>query len=549
VYDLRILNCNNSYDPTLNRSTKTIIGAAGTMHDQSWYDGETHWIAERHTRIKGNRRPGTITSKTGWKNWCAPYGDTNEQIHKEVFFPMFDEYDTYAFTMPRREDNLTYKQFEHAFDYVWNFEPRTLFDHYYDGKLFYADHHQSHAVYAYLQSGFTECDILAVDGGAAKFTTFWCDSSQRISNLTEFFNLGRTWLAVTSAVGWEMSGKKRFWQENETGKVMGMAGYGKINYGMYSLLQTLLAEGGDHTNLADHEHRVIKYAEERGVSAWDLSATMQKLNNDEVEALVRNRKSSDNICLSGGVAYNGYMNEILTKVYDNVYVPPAVGDEGQSVGIYMMADYVINNNVHIPKVYAGVEHEVKEEIFVGMKYKRMRWDDLYEFVADSIANGAIVGWYQGRSESGNRALGNRSILADPRNPHIKQIINEKVKLREDFRPFAPSVLIEDYMDWFDTNQPSPYMSRIMPVREEKREIIPGVTHVDGTARIQTVDKSFNEKYWNLINEFKKCTGVPMVLNTSFNCQEPIVETPEEALATFKRVGLDILVIENYVVVK
>ena len=149
-------------------------------------------------------------------------------------------------------------------------------------------------------------------------------------------------------------------------------------------------------------------------------------------------------------------------------------------------------------------------------------------------------------QSGNRALGNRSILADPRNADIKNIINSKIKLREDFRPFAPSVLEEHYNEYFDTNQPSPYMSRIMPVISDA---IPGVTHVDGIARIQTVTREFNERYYNLINEFYKITGVPMLLNTSFNCQEPIVETPENAIATFNKCGLDILVIGDYIVRK
>jgi len=201
----------------------------------------------------------------------------------------------------------------------------------------------------------------------------------------------------------------------------------------------------------------------------------------------------------------------------------------------MHADYTQNGNVHIPDVYAGLEYEYKGKEKVNLKE-----------VAQAIADGKIVGWFQGKSESGNRALGNRSILADPRNLKIKDIINSKIKLREDFRPFAPSVLEEHYKQYFDTNQPSPYMSRIMPVISDQ---IPGVTHVDGTARIQTVTRDFNQIYYDLIHEFYKITGIPMLLNTSFNCQEPIVETPEDALATFNKCGLDILVINEYIVKK
>jgi carbamoyltransferase len=167
-------------------------------------------------------------------------------------------------------------------------------------------------------------------------------------------------------------------------------------------------------------------------------------------------------------------------------------------------------------------------------------------VAQAIADGKIVGWFQGKSESGNRALGNRSILADPRNPNIKDIINQTIKMREDFRPFAPAVLEEHYKEYFDTKLPSPYMSRICKVKSDK---VPGITHVDGTARIQTVNKTDNEKFYKLLLEFWCITGVPMLLNTSFNCREPIVETPNQAIKTFQRTALDLLVIGDYIIRK
>ena len=246
-------------------------------------------------------------------------------------------------------------------------------------------------------------------------------------------------------------------------------------------------------------------------------------------------KTCENLCIAGGVAYNGYVNENFTKHYTKVHVPPAPGDEGQSLGTYMHADYILNNNVHIPDVYAGKDYD-----FVGDEKV-----DIKE-VAQAIADGKVVGWFQGKSESGNRALGNRSILADPRNPDIKDIINTNIKKREDFRPFAPSVLEEHYKEYFDTSQPSPYMSRIVKVKSDK---IPGVTHIDNTARIQTVNREQNQKFYDLINEFYKITGIPMLVNTSFNCQEPIVETPQEAINTFNKTGMDILVINDYIMRK
>jgi carbamoyltransferase len=267
----------------------------------------------------------------------------------------------------------------------------------------------------------------------------------------------------------------------------------------------------------------------------DVAYTLQKFTEQLIEEYVFPLKTCNNLCVAGGVAYNGYVNEQFTTHWTNVHVPPAAGDEGQALGTYMHADYTQNNNVHVPSVYSGLEYN-----YVGKE----KVD--FKEVAQAISDGKIVGWFQGKSESGNRALGNRSILADPRNPKIKDIINSKIKLREDFRPFAPSVLEEHYKEYFDTNQSSPYMSRIMPVISDA---IPGVTHVDGTARIQTVTREFNERYYDLINEFYKITDVPMLLNTSFNCQEPIVETPEDAIATFNKCGLDILVIGDYIVRK
>lgn len=195
----------------------------------------------------------------------------------------------------------------------------------------------------------------------------------------------------------------------------------------------------------------------------------------------------------------------------------------------------------------GVQQEYSAAtLFEGLKYEKKDIKEIQKEVAQAIADGAVVGWFQGRSESGKRALGNRSILADPRNPEIKDYINRKIKKREDFRPFAPSVLIEYYKEYFNTPAPEPYMSRVMEVISDK---IPGVTHVDGTARIQTVERSVNERYYDLINEFYKITGIPMLLNTSFNCHEPIVETPIHAVDTFKRTKLDLLVINDYIVRK
>ena len=313
-------------------------------------------------------------------------------------------------------------------------------------------------------------------------------------------------------------------------KLMGLVGYGSFSDYYYNVFETILA--GPITEKKQKHFKEIKINE---YGKYDLAHTLQVFTEDLIKKYVYPLKTCDNFCIAGGVAYNGYLNEQFTKHYENVYIPPAVGDEGQALGVYQHADYVLNKNKHKTETFAGREYE-----YIGNSIMNI------EDVAQEIANGKIVGWFQGKSESGNRALGNRCILADPRNPKIKDIINHTIKKREDFRPFAPAVLEEHYQEYFDTNSPSPYMSRICKVKSDK---VPGITHRDNTARIQTVNKQFNEKFYNLINEFYKITGIPMLLNTSFNCHEPIVESPEDAIRTFKKTELDILVINNWIIRK
>mgnify|MGYP001991416304 FL=1 len=317
-------------------------------------------------------------------------------------------------------------------------------------------------------------------------------------------------------------------------KLMGKVGYGKYSEYYYNIFETIL--NGPITEKKQKHFQHIKLD-----NIDDLAHTLQKFTIDKIKEFVYPLKSCDNLCIAGGVAYNGYMNEEFTKHYENVFVPPAVGDEGQAIGVYQHADYMINYNVHKTETFAGKEYDTLPDVW-PYKYEHADYKD----IAQAIADGKIIGWFQGKSESGNRALGNRSILADPRNPNIKEIINDTIKLREDFRPFAPAVLEEHYKEYFDTRLPSPYMSRICKVKTDK---VPGITHIDNTARIQTVNKEFNEKFYNIINEFYKITGIPMLLNTSFNCREPIVETPEHAIRTFKRTALDILVINDRVICK
>ena len=496
-----------------------IFAVALNLHDHNTYDGVFHNQRERFTRFKHNL-PYHAEAYDHQSDILNP-GDyrLNDEFVKE-YWKKTD--DILAFT-------YTYGGVRMCRDIlpqdVFDYEPKKLWDHYYKDGIYFIDHHQSHAAYAFLNSGYEKSDILAIDGIGSKYRCVFFDKDENLIDLSDKLPIGWLWNHMSNLTGFGTLGAS---------KLMGKVGYGKYSEYYYNIFETIL--DGPITEKKQKHFQHIKLD-----NIDDLAHTLQKFTIDKIKEHVYPLKTCDNLCIAGGVAYNGYMNEEFTKHYENVFVPPAVGDEGQAVGTYMHADCVINNNIHKSETFAGIEYDTLEDVW---PYKYEKAD--YKKIAQEIADGKIVGWFQGKSESGNRALGNRSILADPRNPDIKDIINHTIKMREDFRPFAPAVLEEHYKEYFDTRLPSPYMSRICKVKSDK---VPGITHVDNTARIQTVNKKFNEKFYNIINEFYKITGIPMLLNTSFNCREPIVESPKHAINTFKRTELDILVINDKVIIK
>ena len=488
-----------------------IVSVAVNIHDHNTYNGEFHYLAERYTRKKHNLNP---------TNPHDP--EPSREFFREHFLPNYNNKDhMFAFTCSNLGQEFVRDLLEDTLPDLsfLDFNPTNLWDYYKTDDYYYIDHHQSHAAYAFLSSGFKQSDVLAIDGRGWQFNCIFTDKDGNITNLSDKVSIGGLWNRLSQDIGFSYLG---------AGKTMGLAGFGEYDNEIHDMIDAYMA--APNHRLPDGSSKILKR-----VPKENVAFTLQIYTENLIKKHVYPLKSCDSVCLTGGVAYNGYVNEQFTKHYTNVHIPPAVGDEGQSLGTYMHAEYTQNNIIHVPNVYAGREYN-----YVGDEKVNITE------VVRAIADGKIVGWFQGKSESGNRALGNRSILADPRNPKIKDIINSKIKLREDFRPFAPSVLVEHYKEYFDTTQPSPYMSRIMPVTSDA---IPGVTHVDGTARIQTVQREFNPRYYDLINAFYALTGVPMLLNTSFNCQEPIVETPEDAIATFNKCGLDILVIGDYIVRK
>ena len=529
------------------------MAVALNLHDHNTYDGVWHNQRERQTRFKHNL-PYRAEAYAHQSDILNP-GDyrLNDEFTKEYFKKPDDGVlaFTYTYGGVRISKDELLETVLKGHDEIFDWQPKKLWDHYYKDDIYFIDHHQSHAAYAFINSGFEEADCLAIDGIGNRYRCCFFDKHGTMTDLSNILPIGWLWNHMSNLTGFGTLG---------AGKLMGLSAYGRNNDYFYEIFETILA--GPITE--KKQEKFEEYIDLNRYRKEDLAFTLQKFTMDKIREFVHPLQSSHNLCVAGGVSYNGYMNEAFTKRWKNVHVPPAVGDEGQALGAYQHADYVLNGNKHVVDTYSGKAYdwEPTEDERINDQNMYERWSSGKGFqwgyealfweplnmteVAQQIADGKTVGWFQGKSESGNRALGNRSILADPRNPDIKEIINSSIKMREDFRPFAPAVMEEHYQEYFDTNQPSPYMSRIMPVKSDK---IPGVTHVDGTARIQTINREQNEKYYDIINEFYKVTGIPMLLNTSFNSQEPIVEEPWHAIRTFRETAIDILVINDWMLIK
>jgi carbamoyltransferase len=291
----------------------------------------------------------------------------------------------------------------------------------------------------------------------------------------------------------------------------------------------------------------------------DMAASVQRVTEEVIFHLLRHlhqKTGLDKVCIAGGVAQNSVANGKITRntPFKHVYIPSA----GHDAGISMGAAYYVYNHLLKQKradpvfsAYTGSSFTNEEIISLldtrGIEYRKLDDEQLYDHVTNCLINAGVVGWFSGRSEFGPRALGGRSIIADPRRSDAKDLLNAKIKRRESFRPFAPSILKEYVSEYFEVNDVVPFMEKVFPIREEKRSLIPAVTHVDGTGRLQSVDKHVSPKYHRLIETFYKKTGVPILLNTSFNENEPIVNHPEEALNCFLRTKMDMLVMENIVV--
>jgi carbamoyltransferase len=291
----------------------------------------------------------------------------------------------------------------------------------------------------------------------------------------------------------------------------------------------------------------------------DLAASVQKITEIVIFHILENLQKKTglmNVCVAGGVAQNSVANGkiISSTSFKNVYIPSAGHDAGISIGAALYVQHQILKHPRQPSIesaYTGSRYsniEIKASLTKrNICFSELEDSTLFEKITDCLINGGVVGWFNGRAEFGPRALGGRSIIADPRRNDAKEILNLKIKRRENFRPFAPSILKEYVHEYFELTDDVPFMEKVFPIKKEKQSLIPAVTHVDGTGRLQTVDKEISPRYYALIESFRKKTGIPILLNTSFNENEPIVNTPTEALDCYLRTNMDMLVLENIVV--
>jgi carbamoyltransferase len=453
-------------------------------------------------------------------------------------------------------------------------------------KTFYIEHHLAHTASTFFVSPFEESAILTIDGfGDFVSTLLAYGKGNKIYPIKRIFfphSLGLFYLTITQFLG--------FWNYGDEYKVMGLAAYGKPIYlDKFKKIVKLNKDGSGFqldtsyflhiskgaTSTWFNQKPVIdrmfsdKFIKEFGEPRepnteitqrdMDLAASLQALTEEIYFALLNylyKVTKSQNICLAGGVALNSSANgKIFEKTpFKEIFIQPAASDDGGAIGAaFYLWNHILNQkrSFIMEHVYWGPKYSENEIELVlkksNLNYVKLKDEELLPKVAKDIADGKIVGWFHGRMEFGPRALGNRSIVVDPRRKEMKDILNERIKRREWFRPFAPSILEEEVDKWFEINYPEPFMIKTYKWKEEKRHLVPAVVHEDGTGRLQTVSKKTNPRYWQLIKEFQNLTGIPVVLNTSFNENEPIVNKPEEAIDCFLRTKMDVLVLENFYV--
>ena len=450
-------------------------------------------------------------------------------------------------------------------------------------RFYNVEHHRAHLASSFFVSPFERAALLSIDGFGDFISTMWGigegNSIEIIGQVEYPHSTGIVYTATTQFLGFPHYG--------DEGKVMGLAPYGQPRFieefreiirteegGRFRLNLDFFrhhAEGVEMTwdngspvigrIFSDEFANIFGPPREKGAPLTarehDIAASLQ-LRLEEVCFHILNhlyeKTGLTDLGLSGGVAYNSVMNGkiLLHTPFERIFVQPAAGDSGTAVGVCYQ---IYNDLLKQPRTYVmegaytGPEfsdEEIRRDLDEsGLVYERHSDAEVTQRAARDIAQGAVVGWFQGRMEFGPRALGNRSIVVDPRRSDMKDILNERIKKREPFRPFAPSIMEERVGDYFEQTHPAPTMLMVYQIKPERRAEIPAVTHVDGSGRLQTVSRAINPRYYQLISDFHDLTGVPVVLNTSFNENEPVVCTPRHAIDCFMKTRMDVLYMGNY----
>ena len=468
-------------------------------------------------------------------------------------------------------------------------------------NFLFSEHHQSHAASAFYPSPFEEAVVLCMDGvGEWATTSTWIGKGSKIKPLWEIsfpHSLGLLYSAFTYYCGFKVNSGEY--------KLMGLAPYGEPKY-VKKIKENLIDIKDDGTFKLDIDyfkfHRGFRMTSrkfhklfgappresEKELTQFhmDLAASIQVVTEEVVLKIARSLQKETglkHLCLSGGVALNCVANGKLVKenIFDEIWIQPASGDAGSSLGGALIAwhEYLnkprkVDKSDSMKGTYLGCQFSNDEIIkylkHINAPFQSLEDKELFEKLAQFLDEGRVIGWFNGAMEFGPRALGGRSIIGDPRNKEMQSVMNLKIKYRESFRPFAPSVLEEDVANQFEMNVKSPYMLLVAPIKKElckkmtkeqqnlfgieklniARSSLPAITHVDYSARVQTVSKKTNPRYFNLINAFKQRTGCPTIVNTSFNVRgEPIVCTPQDAYRCFMRTEMDVLVLQNQILLK
>jgi len=445
------------------------------------------------------------------------------------------------------------------------------------GKFQYhmLEHHLCHAASCFYPSGFEEAAILTIDGAGEWSTTMLAQGRgndiKKLKTIDTPHSLGAFYQAISRHVGFKLI--------EGPGKLMGLASYGTRNSAEYIKLKKLIKLLPDGGFRVDMRYFSYHYSRKSGVSPkfinefgkgnltgdnWteyelNIATAAQQIVEDVILHIVHNLNrmvKSKNLCMAGGVALNSVTNGLIAKsgLYENIFIQPAAGDSGTSLGAALLLENrvhnekrkYIQNDTFLGNGYSNDAYEASLKN-ASLEYRHMERNELYRYTAKCLQAGNIVGWFQGRMEFGPRALGNRSFLATPLQKDMKDILNSRVKFREGFRPFAAIVLEEDAGRYFDCSYHNPYMLFVYKVKKEYRDIIPAITHVDNTVRIQTVNEQENPELYLLLKAFKELTGHSVLINTSFNIKgEPIVCSPDDAVNSFKKADIDLLVLGDYI---